>query len=481
MQTLTLLWPKLVAVLTVVLALAASAHAVLVKRDVRAAVGWVGFILFVPIAGAVVYYLLGINRIHRRAKARFGARKRVASPTEAFAARAEHVATVVGEETGLERLAALIGKVVDRPILRGNRVTPLVNGEAAYPAMLAAIAAARRSVTLGTYIFDNDAAGDRFVDALAAAVARGVEVRVLIDDAGARYSIPSIVRKLRKRGVRVARFMRTLWPTYLAYINLRNHRKILVVDGQIGFTGGMNIRVGHLIAEAPKAKVQDLHFQLEGPIVGELQACFAEDWAFTTGERLEGERWFGVPQAAGATLARTVIDGPEDEVDAITWALLGALACARKSVRIATPYFLPSAPLLTALEVADMRGVDVQILLPAENNLSLVKWASTPFLPELLEHGCRIYLTRPPFDHTKLMIVDDAWSFIGSSNWDPRSLRLNFELNVECYGTEVAAALNAIWEAKRRTARPLTLDELANRSLSVRLRDGIARLFSPYL
>lgn len=481
METVAILWPKLVAVLTLVLALWASAHAVLVKRDVRAAVGWVGFILFVPIAGAVVYYLFGINRIHRRAKARFGDRPRVLSPTEAFAANAEHVATTVAEEGALERLAALIGKVVDRPILRGNMITPLVNGEAAYPAMLAAIASAERSITLCTYIFDNDTAGRRFLDALADAVTRGVEVRVLIDDAGARYSFPSILGRLRKSGVRVARFMRTLWPAYLAYMNLRNHRKILVVDGRIGFTGGMNIRLGHLVSEAPKAKVQDLHFKVEGPVVGELQACFAEDWAFTTGERLEGERWFGKPQAAGATLARVVMDGPEDEVDAITWTILGALACARKSVHIATPYFLPSAPLLTALTVADMRGVDVQILLPDENNLSLVKWASTPYLPELIEHGCRIYLTKPPFDHTKLMIVDGTWSFIGSSNWDPRSLRLNFELNVECYSAELAAELNDIWEAKRRTARPLTIEELNARSLPVRLRDGIARLFSPYL
>lgn len=481
MDTLTLLWPKLVAVLTVVLALWASAHAVLVKRDVRAAVGWVGFILFVPIAGALVYYLLGINRIHRRAKARFGARARVESPTEAFAARPEHVTTVVPEQGSLERLAVLVGKVADRPLLRGNRISPLVNGEEAYPAMLAAIGAAERSVTLSTYIFDNDAAGLRFLEALAAAAARGVEVRVLIDDAGARYSFPSILGQMRRRGIRVARFMRTLWPAYLGYMNLRNHRKVLVVDGRVGFTGGMNIRLGHLVSEAPKAKVQDLHFALEGPVVGELQASFAEDWAFTTGERLEGELWFGAPRAAGTMLARVVEDGPEDEVDAITWAILGALACARKSVRIATPYFLPTAPLLTALNVADMRGVDVQILLPEENNLPLVKWASTPFLPDLIEHGCRIYLTRPPFDHTKLLIIDGAWSFIGSSNWDPRSLRLNFELNVECYSTELAAKLNDIWEAKRRTARPLTLDELAARSLAVRLRDGVARLFSPYL
>jgi cardiolipin synthase len=176
-----------------------------------------------------------------------------------------------------------------------------------------------------------------------------------------------------------------------------------------------------------------------------------------------------------------VPDGPDEDFEKLRWTLLGALSIARYSVRIVTPYFLPDPPLVSALNLAAMRGVQVDIILPAKSNLPFVGWASRAMWWQVLEHGCRIWLTPPPFDHSKLTIVDDCWVLLGSANWDPRSLRLNFEYNLECYDLALAKQLEELVEAKRKTAHPVTLQEMDDRPLPVRLRDGVARLLTPYL
>ncbi|MBX3442066.1 MAG: PLDc N-terminal domain-containing protein [Planctomyces sp.] len=478
-EILRTLWPHLLALFTVSVDIAASCHAVLYKRDSRSAIGWVGFIWFVPIIGGLLYVWLGINRVQRHAKAL----RQPASlprpcdgehvlPPEAEAVRG------VGER--FAHLAKLVGQVTQYPLTGGNRIE-ILDRTTAYPQMLAAIEEARSSITLTTYIFDNDPAGQWFLEALARAVKRGVLVRVIIDDVGAKYSWPSIVRPLRRAGVPVAEFMPKLTPWALRYANLRNHRKILVVDGQLGFTGGMNIRAGHSAQCTSAEPIEDRHFRVEGPVIQQLQHTFAEDWFFCRGERLEGEPWFVPLAPVGNTLARGIPDGPDEDFDNLKTTLLAALACAASSVHIVTPYFLPDASLITALNLAAMRGVQVDIILPSVNNLRLVQWASTAAYWQVLERGCRIWLSPPPFDHGKLMVVDGAWSLIGSSNWDPRSLRLNFEFNVECYDRPLAAALDKQFREKLKTARQISLEEVDSRSLPIRLRDGIARLASPYL
>ena len=264
-------------------------------------------------------------------------------------------------------------------------------------------------------------------------------------------------------------------------MNLRNHRKILVVDGATGFTGGMNLRQGNLVAQHPAQPVRDVHFRVAGPVVAQMQEVFAEDWQFTTGESLRGRAWFPALEPRGPVIVRGISDGPDEEFEKLTAVILGALSCAHKSVHIITPYFLPNGPLVSALNTAALRGVTVDIILPQENNLRWVGWASMAQLWQVLEWGCRVWLSPPPFDHSKAMVVDDEWSLIGSANWDARSLRLNFEFNLECYCPKLAARLRSIFEAKRRKARQVRLEDVDRRSLPVRLRDGIARLFSPYL
>ena len=460
-------WPYLLTAAYLIVAVVASAHVVLYKRDVRAAIGWVGLIWFSPFVGATLYHFFGINRL--------------ATPGETGLQQADEAAFIEGTEPHLLGLGQFVGRATLVPLTAGNLIEPLVNGDEVYPAMLEAIAGAEHSVALCSYIFDNDAAGLMFLDALGDAMRRGVDVRVLIDAVGARYSRPPITKLLAAGGITVAKFMDSPIPLRNPYVNLRNHRKIMVVDGRIAFTGGMNIRESCLLHRDPIHPVQDLHFRVEGPVVGEIMDTFAADWSFTTQEQLEGEIWYPELPRRGTIVARGIPDGPDENFETIRWAIHGALSVAQRSVSIVTPYFLPDQSLITALNLAAMRGVAVDLVLPEAGNLRFVQWATTAQLWQVLERGCRIWLSPPPFDHTKVMLVDDAWAMVGSANWDPRSLRLNFEFNVECYDADLVTRLARLVEEKRDSSRTLTLDDINGRSLPVKLRDGVARLFSPYL
>lgn len=458
-------------------ALLASGHAVIYKREARAAALWVVLIWVLPALGPVLYYLLGINRVQRRAA-------RMRGRIERYRSLAQDAASEPG--THLAPLARLMGEVAQRPLLGGNAIEELVDGAKAYPAMLAAIESARSSIAMASYIFDGKGIGARFVQALAAAAKRGVQVRVLIDDVDARFSWSSAVKPLRRSGVPVAVFNPPLLPARLHAINLRNHRKILVVDGMVGFTGGMNVDCrywadGEARDQAEGKVFRDLHFRVRGPVVSQLAEVFADDWQFTTGEPLRGEPWFPRLQPAGNALARSIEDGPDQHPHRLRWAMLGGINAAQRSVRIMTPYFLPEASLVAALGAAALRGVEVDILLPEKSDLPHVHWAVHAHLWQVLERGCRVWTSAGTFDHSKLMVVDGAWTLLGSANWDARSLRLNFELNLEVYSVEFGAHMEGLFQARLAAAQPLSLAQLDARPIPVKLRDGIARLFAPFL
>ena len=300
-------WPHLAAGFDFLAALLASIHALLHKRDSRAATLWIGVIWLLPVFGPLLYLALGVNRIRRRALS-LGVHKTLSRPVPENLGEPEHA----GAEH-LKMLARVVSRVVAQPLMPGNQIEPLVNGDEAFPAMLAAIESAQKTISLSTYIFDNDPSGQKFVAALARAVQRGVEVRVLIDAAGTRYSWPPITRKLRHAKIPFARFLPAslLTPWRVATINLRNHRKMLIVDGKTAFTGGMNIRHGNVLADQPKSPVQDLHFRVEGPVVTQLQEAFANDWAFCTREILKGSEWFPELAEGGDVIARVITDGPD--------------------------------------------------------------------------------------------------------------------------------------------------------------------------
>ena len=458
----------------------AAAHAIMYKRDPRSSAIWLLLSFFLPIAGPWMYWVIGINRVERRAVRHLGRREQPfdAAPIDPETIESAEQACILGPLRGLYRVSQRVTRL---PMLPGNRVTPLHCGEEAYPRMLHAIENARRSITLASYIFDWDDVGRQFATAMEAAAGRGVRVHVLVDGVGALGHFSRMGRLLLKSGAEVASFFPLRFPLGRLRINLRNHRKILVVDGTVGFTGGMNITERHLVRLDKPQRAEDLHFELSGPVVSELQHTFAEDWRLATGKVLLGENYFPPLERAGATLCRGIVSGPDEDFEDIHIIIRAALSAAQKSVYMVTPYYVPTPSLVSATTTAALRGVDVKLILPSVLDLPYMRWAADAYLWQLLERGIEVYRRPPPFAHTKLMIVDDQWVLFGSANLDRRSFRLNFEFNVEAYDKEFAGMMRARVEAALARSTPVTLEQIDARPMWRRLRDGTVKLFSPYL
>jgi cardiolipin synthase len=304
-------------------------------------------------------------------------------------------------------------------------------------------------------------------------------VRVLVDGIGSGYFLPHAYGRLHRRGVPVGRFMHSPLPWRMAFLNLRSHKKLLVVDGGTAFIGGMNIGDEDMLSRKPTELVLDTHFRITGPVCRQLTGDFAGDWSFVTGGDLADPAWFPDVPELGSASARAVTSGPDSDIEKIEFVMLQAFSCARSSIRLMTPYFLPSEVLLTSLAMAAMRGVAVDVIVPTRSNHVYVDWAMRAHIGPLLDNGVRIWRNPPPFDHSKLLVVDDEWCLIGSANMDLRSLRLNFELNLEVYDSVLAATLNGFMSV--RQTRPITHADLAARGLLTRLRDAGVRLAMPYL
>lgn len=478
-------WPHILAVISATMAIVAIVHVVMTKEDVRAAIGWAGVIVLSPVVGALVYAFAGVNRIRR---ATMISERRRASADAVHHAMFDVSRALVADLYG-ERFAAMktLGdRVAKHAMTAGNSIRMLKDGDETYAQMIACIEAARRSVIVETYIFDHDAIGLRLAEALINAHRRGVAVRVLIDAVGVRYTVPSIMGVLREGGVAVDLFNGNLiMGLRLPYANLRTHRKIVVVDGGAAFVGGMNIRQGFTNEFTGGKRARDTHFRLEGPVVADIFSVAAEDWRFTTGETLDGEAWRIEPPASahfGAPVfIRPVPSGPDAALETNHRMLMGAFSVAHRSIRIMSPYFLPDRELISALATAGRRGVEIDIVVPAKNNLLLVERAMTAQFEQILKSYCRIWRATGPFDHSKLMAVDGVWAFVGSSNLDPRSLRLNFEIDIELLDRDFATGIDARIDAAIAMAEPVTLDGLRARPFVLRLADRLLWLGSPYL
>lgn len=463
-------------------ALVSAVHAILTKTDPRAAFGWVAMCSFLPLLGTVFYWTFGVNRIQARAQ-----KMNLAWPQSGTVGERNQKDTLpeqaVAEDVPQEysELARISDAVTRRVLLKGNDFKCLYNGDEAYPAMLEAVESARHSVRLVTYIFNNDRIGRRFAEALIGAAERGVKVQVLVDWLGEFYSRPRIGKMFQGSKVQFERFLPSAWLRPNLHFNLRNHRKILIVDEKLGFTGGMNIGDYHIVHDAERPQgIRDIHFRIQGPIVGQMLDAFYEDWGFTTQEPVPFAET-NTCKPVGKALSRGVSAGPNERFEKLKWILTGAISSARKRVSIVTPYFIPSRELIGSLRSASLRGVKVELVLPETNNIKPVHWASRAMVGELIESGVKVYFQPGPFVHTKIFIVDEHYTQIGSANLDPRSLRLNFEFNLEVYDEGFAKELTEHVEKTIDRSSPLGLHDLANRSFPKRLLDSTARLFSPYL
>lgn len=454
------------AVLYIACAAGAAVHALLTKPDPRSALGWIGVCWFFPLAGAVLYWLFGINRVRTRARQlRAGL---TITPTRAPGE--------VPDDGYAGQLAHIGDAVTRRPRMPGNEVGLLENGENAFPAMLRAIGDARHSVWLATYIFDTDSVGQAFIDALAAAAHRGLQVRVLVDGMGEWYSWPHAVRLLRAAGVVAQRFLPPRLSLPALSLNMRNHRKLLITDGDTAFLGGMNIGERE-VGKANFRRMADLHFQVRGPVVTQLAECFCADWLFAAREVL------AVPPCTAShaqSVCRVITEGPDEDLDKLLFVMLGAICVAQRQILIMTPYFIPPPELIAALQTAALRGVEVCLVLPERSNLRFVDWATRRWLPPIMAQGVQVYLQPPPFSHTKLLVVDGRYAHIGSANLDPRSLRLNFEIAVEVYDESVCAELaHYVLSAREHARQPF--QTRSRLGLLGQLRDSLFWLFSPYL
>jgi cardiolipin synthase A/B len=460
----------------------AAWHALLYKRDPKASLGWLAIILMFPVFGYLFYFLFGINRIRTRARMLTGK-----SPISGFISfeHGSYISTIPHSLALLPQECAEIANIADSitgiPLTSGNSVEVLHNGDEAYPLMLEAIEKSERSVFLSTYIFKTDSTGREFLDRLTRARGRGVDVKVIVDGIGEYYTFPFSGMVFKKEGINFARFLPPALLPPSIHINLRNHRKILVVDRNIAFTGGMNIGSYNLVNNpANSKKVIDTHFRIKGPVVSQIEKVFVNDWNFITRQNIDAKPFEGIKKDGGAK-CRVISEGPDEDFNKLATILTGAISSARKRVMIMTPYFLPNREMISALQTASLKGAEVDILLPQKNNLPYVHWATRNMLWELLIRGVRIYYQPPPFVHTKLFVVDDAYTMIGTANMDARSLRLNFELAVETYDMEFTGKISKHIIECKRLSKEVTLSEMDSRPLSAKTRDAIAWLFYPYL
>ncbi len=447
---------------------------VLQKRSPLSSLSWILALAALPVLGFVVYYFLGPQKIRRQRIKRQKLRRLHAS-------HGPHVDPAEDPQDRLPRRKQSLGRLLrattGAPVSSARSVQLLSGGAATFAALHAAIAAAQRHVHLAYYIFEPDRVGLALLDELVAAARRGVHVRLLVDAVGSPRLRRRHVAALREAGGEVALFHPFRLAGLRPLLNLRLHRKMVIVDGHVGFTGGINVTQRQHEGLDPHA-FHDLHLRFEGAAVVWLQTIFAEDWLYATRHPLD-EAGLYPENAPGPVAMQIVGSGPDGLWEAIHRVHLQAISDARERIWLATPYFVPGEPALYALAGAALRGVDVRVLVPRRSDTLLVTFAARSYFDELMEAGVRFYEYQPTVLHTKALLVDDDCVLLGSANFDMRSFRLNFEVCAAIYDKSAAALLAHQFERdfsqSRRVARPRRVDPMR------RLAEAMARLLSPVL
>lgn len=470
-------WVTIIVIFHISLSLLTSVHVLLYKENERTSLAWIGLVILSPVVGSMFYWLFGINRIKRSAQ-----KEHPKILKQDFRYQEEPIKF---HNLPTSWHSAIIAGHTIHPVnyVANNSVEPLINGDMAYPEMIQSIHCAERYIVLSSYIFDYDSTGRQFVNALAEAHQRGVIVNVLLDGIGIGYSWQKSDRALKKLGVKTARFLPTISLTTIRFINLRNHRKTLCVDGKVAYIGGMNISQNNVVKSATHP-IDDVHFKVTGPVIDQISQVFKEDWFFATGESIQFPRYNpNTPDQTSdkSVVARVIQDGPDEHHNRIRWTLINALVCAKTSVKIMTPYFIPDQTLMTSLHAAALRGVSIEIIVPEHSDIPFVDWVMEANFSRIIEHGIQIYKNKRPFDHSKIVIIDDIWSFIGSTNWDARSLEFNFEISLECFDTHLNAKLTEFFILKKQNATPVIESEINGLPTYKKIRNNLFRLFSPYM
>lgn len=447
------------------------------KKEPASTFAWIFVLLAFPALGVILFWYLGRDRVRRPVRTRKAVnqplRSRLldrVSGQVSLADRKTAIDAAPQELRGVMRLAASMGRA---DVRTGNAVKLLVGAPDTYDALVTAIESARDHVHLEYYVFRADDAGSRIVRALEAARDRGVEVRLLYDGFGSAGLGPRL-RPLRKKGGRSAAFFPLDPIRKAATINLRNHRKLVIVDGRIGFCGGVNVS-DRFVAW------RDVHLRVEGPAVAQLAAVFAEDWFFATREDLVGDRYVPTIPSAGNATMQIVESGPDQSHERIHRMYFAAIAAAQSRVWITTPYFVPDRAIFVALTTAASRGVDVRILTNAHSNWGITQHAGRSFYEDLLAAGVRVLEYEDGMLHTKTLVVDSQFAAVGSANVDVRSFRLNFELIAMVYDQPIVKQLEALFAEDASHATEITASNWEARGFGARLLESVGRLMAPLL
>jgi len=377
-----------------------------------------------------------------------------------------------------------LGNLLGPPIVRGNSVATLVNGRRIFPAMLRAIRAAEKSITFESFVYWSGRVGEEFTEALVERARAGVRVHVMIDPIGSDRIDGRYVRRMKDAGVQVDLYNPLRWYDLISALKLNNrtHRKLLVVDGKVGFTGGVGVADEWDGDADSKDHWRDTHYRVEGPVVAQLQAAFVDHWMEANGGVLEGPDYFPQLNGTGTLAAQVFRSSPEGGSESMELLYLLSIAAARKTIRLSTPYFVPDGNTIEHLVEARRRGVRVQIIVPNKNiDIKFVRWASRAMWGKLLKEGVEIYEYQPTMYHTKLMVVDEVWTAIGSANLDNRSFKLNSEANLNVLDKGFAAEQVRVFEEDLGRSKQITYEQWKHRPFGTKVVEAISSLLAPVL
>jgi cardiolipin synthase len=449
------------------------------KKEPTAALAWCLVVILMPLFGALLFWEFGYNYVHRRLRARRShksAFEREHPPASPQARRGRHA---LGEDA--DDLARLALQVDAFPVSRGNAVTLYHDTNKAHSALLQELRSARHHIHLEFFIIRGDDAGRELLALLTDKAKQGIEVRLLVDSMGGRSLQWNLLRPLVQAGGRAARFLPLNPLRSWLHVNLRNHRKIVIVDGGAAYTGGMNVGDEYLGRSPRFGYWRDSFLRVAGPAVAGFQRVFAVDWDFATSEALNDPRYFPEPATVGEDVVQVVASGPDQPVNAIRTLFFAAVLSARKRLRIASPYFIPDAGLLDALHLARLRGVEIELLGLMRPDHFLSFHATRYYWTDMLGAGARIYEYARGMMHSKVLLVDDRWAITGSANFDNRSLRLNYEAGCVVYSPRLIAELDTAFDADLRESQALDAVAFARRPFRQHLAENACRLLSPIL
>lgn len=451
-------------------------------RDPVKGLSWIAVIVLLPILGLVFYIFFGQNfrkqKIFNRKEIKDLKQFEILSYKQLREMDdASHPEVVANRE-----IITLLLNNSKSLLTTNNHLTVLNNGVATFASLIEALQGAKSFIHLEYYIFENDKIGNQIADILKEKAQSGVEVRFIYDDVGSWSLKKKFIRSLKKAGIEVHCFMPVVFPWLTSKINYRNHRKIVVIDGIVGFTGGLNV-ADRYIEGTKHGPWRDTHLKIEGWAVNMLQLTFLTDWYFATKiQLLDKDKYLVVsPDHIGDTAVQIATSGPDSDWSTIKQAFFAAINKAKDHIYISTPYFMPGEALLTALKVAAMSGVDVRIMLPSRSDSRIVYWASRSYIEELLDAKIKVYLYQSGFNHSKIITIDNHYSSIGTANMDNRSFEDNFEVTAMIYDHEITNELEEEFLLDLDGSVKLSRRHWEKRSRKERLKESVARLFSPLL